>query len=457
MNLPVVYGVTHDAETGELTARVPRATKIAIGKTKASGLHVFVQPNKERKLCVVIEVGRTDPKAPEYFAFDLSEPNAIVECKKKYAALLNDQSVVKRRAPEKLSYFTFLKEDGSGNYIHDIDAIVKHGSKPREIDVLITDDSPMHAGYEYWESRGLKCMGDGINARRSVEFSKGNEQLAADAKSLGHKFFPLSQCATNGCPYIKPGKNTKGYDVKQCGLSGSLSVQLVNDIRLGAKAEFTTTSLRSVRQLSASLIELATFTGGGDPGRGSVRGVALVLALTQFKTNHNNVPGTAYAVRLEFRAESIAAIRDKVLDAAKNFGMLTGAAAPVAQIEQKPVAQIAAPAEVEQPAQPEAAAVVVDAEYVEEAAEDAVEGAFRDAAFNDDGGEEIEDAQPDQESFDAAKADLMMQAEAGTNLPLPDIGKTGGLFGPTENVTAPYQDPGEQQPAPAKRGKVNFK
>jgi len=461
MKLPIVYGVTHSTETGELEARVPRAMKVAIGKPKDSGLHVYMATaGASRDLVFVLEIGRGQ-KDPEIRKYPVADVNIL---KRDYASLLRDESVVKRNRPEKLPYFTFFKEAGDGAYIHDIDCIGKHGIKPREIDVIITEDGALRAGYEFWAKKGLNCYGDGRDALRSVNFtpSKNDEAAATAAKADGKKWFPIVDgCFTRGCQFAQTVKNARGYDVKQCGLHGSLAFQLVNDIRLGAKAEFSTTGGKSVRQLMASLVELATFTGGGDPERGTVRGIPLVLSVGQFKTNHNNQPGTAYAVRLEFRAESVAAIQQKVMDAAKTFGgmMPMVAAAPVKQIAAPAVAQIAAPAE-----------EVIEAEEVvdprhggdERDDDDDVEAGFRDRQFgddNDDGeeggdGEGSVDETP-AETFDAAKAELMLAAEAGEQPPPKEEKSPDRLFAESLGG-ARYEDPGEQEPKGGRGRGVRF-
>jgi hypothetical protein len=443
MKLPVVYGVTHDAETGELEARVPRATKVAIGKPKDSGLHVYLAPNTDKtKIVAVLEIGRADRL--ENRTFDPAEVHLL---KRDYAALMNDETVVKRKAPVKIPYFTFFKEAGDGSYIHDVDCIVKHGVRPREIEIIITEDGALRAGYEFWAKKGLNCYGDGRDGWRSVNFTptKADEAAAEAAKADGRKWFPIAGgCFTMGCQFAKPAKNAKGYEVKQCGLHGSLAFQLVNDIRLGAKAEFSTTGGKSVRQLLASLVELSTFTGGGDPERGTVRGIPLVLSVGQFKTNHNNQPGTAYAVRLEFRAESVAAIQRKIRDAAETFGgMMPIAAAPTKEIAAPAARQITAAAET---AVVEAVETVIDAQYDGEPADDdEVEAGFRNRQFGEDD-EEDEGAEaatvetPEAEQFSAEHARLMAEAEAAGAGTEPTKG--GNLFGDQAPTT--YQDPGEQ-------------
>ncbi len=399
MKFPIVYGATHDADTGEVTARTPRAIKVNIGKPKDSGLHIFMAPSSDKtKTVFALEIGRA--QSPEIRTYDIDQ---IAVLKRDYQSLLTDKDVVKRKAPVKLPYFTFLREAGDGTMVHDIDVIAKHGIRPREIDIIITEDAAFRAAYEMWSAKGLSCHGDGRDAMRSVNFTptKEDEVAAEQAKSMGRKWFPIMDgCFTRGCPFALP--TSKGY--KQCGLSAALSFQLVNDIRLGAKAEYHTTGGKSTRQLLASLMELASFTGGGDPARGTVRGIPLVMSVGQFKTNHNNQPGTAYAVRLEFRAESVAAIQRKLREAAETFGgMMPISAAPAKQIAPAAQAQIiSAPEE--------------DPEVSTDPSDDETEATFMRNQFSEE--EDADETEPvESETFDAAKADLMMKAETAETAP----------------------------------------
>jgi hypothetical protein len=463
MKLPVVYGVTHSADTGALDVRVPRATKVVIGKPKDSGLHVFLAPSADKtRIVAVLEIGRQNRLEQRLFGL---EDEQIKMLKRDYASLLTDETVVKRKSPAKLPYFSFMKEGGDGSYIHDIDCIIKHGVRPKEVEIIITDDEPLKAQYEFWTASKLNCFGNGRDGFRSVNFTptKADEVAAEAAKKIGKKWFPIMDgCFTTGCPFASPvikTKNGRTSEYKQCGLHGSLAFQMVNDIRLGAKAEFTTTGGKSVRQLLASLVELASFTGQGKPENGTVRGVPLILTVNQFKTNHNGQAGTAFAVRLEFRADSVGAIRDKLQDASRTFGgMLPTPAAKLAEPAPKQiaagaeVAQIAAAAEEEQATEVE----VIDAAYEESepADDDDIEAAFRNRQFGsgDDGDEDGEPAQESPEvTFDEARAKLMAEAEAAESEqpqpadPDPAPPSSDKLFAESLGGNR-YEDPGEQTP-----------
>ncbi len=461
MKLPLVYGVTHDADTGELTARVPRAIKVAIGKPKDSGLHVYIAENSKAEKVFVLEIGRAQEPELRSFAIDKT---GIGDLRKAYYKLLADPAVVKRRAPVKLPYFTFLKDAGDGTQVHDLETIAKYGSKPRELEIIMTEDGAFRAGMEFWDAKGLKCHGDGRNAQRSVNFvaTAYDVEAAKVAVAHGRKWFPIVDgCATRGCEFALLKKDAKGRDVKQCSLHGSLAFQLVNSIRLGAKAEFNTTGGKSVRQLLACLTELASFTGGGNPERGSVRGIPLVMVVGMFKTNYKNQPGTAYAVRLEFREDSVAGMQEKILEAGRMFGAVIAGAPATAlpanglpQLGQPAAKQLAAPAKpadiISAESKPAAQAIEgtadedapFDPEFSERDANDEAEAGFIARQFGGEDDDVDDDGtEPDPqagETFDEAKAELMMQAEAANaaaNDRLDDVHRVLHGTAPTEPAT----------------------
>jgi len=332
-----LYGITHDPSTGVAQVRVPRAIKISIGKPQGKALHVYLAKNGQGELRWFLETG--SGKDATFVNFATKE-----ECRKAYFDA--KKNAPDRKAPEKLDYFTFMKSSSlaDGTLEPDFDAIEKHGVKPRAIDIVFTDDTPFAAFYEMYSKAALLCRGDGINAERSVEWPQSNDEkkAAAEAKAAGKKMFPiLDGCWTRGCPFAKPTTNARGYEVRQCAPHGTLSLQLVSDIRLGSRAQYSTTGIRTVSQLFSSLVELATFTGGGNPEAGYVRSIPLKMTLQPFKTNHNGQPGKAYAVSLEFRAESLAGLKQKLLEFSENFN------AQPRQIAAPPARQIAAPLELE--------------------------------------------------------------------------------------------------------------
>lgn len=323
-----LYGLTHDP-TGAPVIRAPRTVKVSIGRPKGKDIHVFIDPrvNKDGLTGdICIQVGK---EVKGRF-----RPNQINEAKVFYRSC----QAPERRFPEKLPYFTFSKVGPDGNLEPDFNAIVAHGPTPIEIDVVFTDDRPLAQAYEFWSASGLRCKGNGIDAERSVEFATGYERFAAEQKASGFRVFPIKDgCWTRGCPYAKPlVKGDKEY--RQCAPHSRLSFQLINDIRLGGRAMYDTTGMRSSSQLFSCILELAIFTGGGNPERGYVRGIPLRLCLRPFVTNHNGQPGKAYAVSLEFRAESIGQIRQKLLDFQSQFNIAPQiAAAPeVKQIAAAP-------------------------------------------------------------------------------------------------------------------------
>lgn len=332
-----LFGITHDPETGVAQVRVPRAIKISIGKPQGKALHVYLAKDQQTdETRWYLEIGSGKEIKHQNFA-------TKEECRKAYFAA--SKTAPKRPSPEKLDYFTFAKDSSlaDGTMEPDFDAIEKHGIKPRAIDIVFTDDTPFTAYYEMYTAAALRCRGDGINAERSVEWpqSADEKKLADQAKADGRKSFPIiNGCWTRGCQFNKPKISSTGREVRQCAPHGRLALQLVSDIRLGMRAQYDTTGIRSVSQLFSSLVELATFTGDGNPEDGYVRGIPLKMRLQPFKTNHNGQPGKAYSVSLELRAESLAAMKKKLEEFDDHFRVRPRQIAPAAR-------QIAAPLELE--------------------------------------------------------------------------------------------------------------
>jgi len=322
----VLYGLTHDALTGAEIIRVPRTVKVGIGRPAGPDIFVFI--NMAGKWSV--ETGLRDQ--------DGKRQAKIVRFDKREAAVTyyreQRKTVQELRYPMKLAYFTFSKPMGDGSLDPDWDAIERHGALPTEIDIVFMDNEPLRAAYEMWAASGIQCRGDGINAERILSMATDDQkELVEEAKGLGSKFFTIHEgCCLRGCPYAQPTEVRKREVSPLCKPHASLSFQLINDIRLGAQARFDTTSAKSIAQLHSSLLVLRSFTGGGSAERGFVSGIPLRLFLRPWKTNHNGQTGKAYAVSIEVRAESIEALRRKIIAAGADFRQALQLGEPAKQI-----------------------------------------------------------------------------------------------------------------------------
>jgi hypothetical protein len=320
-NVRRCYGITHDIDDNPIV-RVPKVVKVQIGQVKGPDVSVYIGKDNLWKVGYrgsdskqyLLYSGKDKAQARDAYAV------AVKSCINKEPAVfggVKGPACIERKFPQKLSYFTFSKQNGDGSYEPDFDTIETHGHCPQEIEIVFTHDEPFWAQYQMWSASELRCSGDGINAMRSVALPAGYEDACRHAVEQHQKMFPIvNGCKLHGCQYAVPGRDRNGNDTApQCKPHGRLQFQLVSSLRLGGTAQFDTTSYRSTSQLFSCIYQFLQFTGNGNPDRGFIAGIPLKLKLTKFK--HSK--GHAYAVSLEFRAESINAMREKIVDAGRTF------------------------------------------------------------------------------------------------------------------------------------------
>ena len=330
-----LYGITH-SPTGDPIVRVPRVVKVQIGAAKGPDIQVAIGKTGNW----LVWANATDKankgphriyEGPEKEAARWWYERALTKGTMKPPAGAKDSAgnelkempipggrVVERRFPSKLAYFTFGKMKADGTYEPDWDSIEAHGSYPTELDIVFTDDEGFQAAYQMWTASELKCSGDGLVASRVVSlYTNEQEQAAAAAaQKEGKRHYTVTHCRLGGCPYsIAPeGKPAP------CKPHGRLQFQLIKNIRLGGVAQFDTTSIRSVSQLFSCVHQFMSFTGNGDPERGFLAGIPLKMVLRPFKVAPQGQPaGTAYSVSLEFRAESVEALKSRIVEAGSQF------------------------------------------------------------------------------------------------------------------------------------------
>lgn len=323
----MLYGITHDLK-GQPVIRLPKVYKASIGLSKGPNVHVFI--NRAREWVIQWVPQGTKEEVHERFKIEGDGAETLMKVRKRFAECY--AKAAQRPYPSKLPYFTFTRLHPSNSYIPAWDAIEAHGPQPTEIDVLFTDDKPFSAAYQWWGIGKLKCSGNGLQAARSIEFPQGQEERARaeEARKQGLKTFETTTCYTNGCPLAG----------KECKPHGRLQMQLVWKPQLGGVTQLDTTSIRSITNLFSCLDAFYRFTGGGDPERGYVAGIPLKLVVSPFKVV---VPGsgkssTAYQLHLEFRAETVGALKHKLMEAARSWR--SAMALPPAESETK---QLSAP------------------------------------------------------------------------------------------------------------------
>jgi hypothetical protein len=311
-----LFGITHDVVTGDPVIRVPRTCKVSIGMPKGKDIHAEYQKGHAEPW--VLTVGKYDGNKR------VSEGSrrfvTQADVRKAYRDVL--PTVPERQFPAKLPYFTFRRIGPDGELEPDWGAIEAHGLRPHILDIIFTDDSPLEAFYEMWGTGKRKCYGDGINALRVLEMAASAEekQLAEAHKAAGDRYFPIvGGCKCRGCQYAVAKQTQRRLEPPECKPHARLAFQLVNSINLGGKAEFNTTSYRSISQLFSSMSELLKVTGGGKQDAGFLAGIPLQLVLRPYTVTHEGKSSRAWGVHLEFRADSFVGLRQKLLSYGAEF------------------------------------------------------------------------------------------------------------------------------------------
>lgn len=363
-----VYGLTHELD-GTPRIRTPRVIKIQIGNPIGKALHVYMDAAGKWALKIGVET-KSNPAKVEKF-------KTREECEAAYRMAY--QNAPLREYPSKLPYYTFSRVGPNMDLIPDFEVIEKHGPMPTMVPIVFTDDSPFDAAYEWWKAGRLVCRGNGMEAERSVESAVGLVQIEAAkaAKAEGQKTFLVTDgCYLNGCPFV--GKDERGKD-RGCKPKGQLSGQLALAPRLGGKAAIDTTSAKSIVNIFSALQELQRFTGYGDPEKGVLAGIGVMMTLRKWKHQQ----GHAYAIGLEFRDTDYGHMRKNLLGQAAEFRRLLGA----------PSEPSAAPLAID-------AGAVVDAENPEDFEEAALDHATTAEFYPEEHGEgeESEQGEPEPES-----------------------------------------------------------
>ena len=307
------YGITHSPE-GLPIVREPKLLKVGIGIPKGRGIHVYMTVDKsDRQVwCVAVGTNKDNTKREAF--------NKRADAEAFYFDKI--KSAPERKHPVKLPYFTFSRMTGDGAMVADFDAIEAHGVMPQEIDIVFLSDSPLEAAYAMWSTAELRCKGDGLNAMRIASMATTADEKA----SIDGKYFPIVDgCATKGCRYATG-------EPPPCKPSGDLKFQLANNLRVGGTAYFHTTGYRSISQMFSALHVFRTLTGGGDPDMGRIAGIPFRFVVRPYQTKHNGQVATQYGVSLEFRAETVAALRTRMIEQASEFRAMVGPGTPTRQI-----------------------------------------------------------------------------------------------------------------------------
>lgn len=286
-----LYGVLHEP-SGRPMVRQVRVLKVGIGVPTGPDVHVWIDQNHQWCVEVGTYVNGKRQSQVKRLA-QRADAEAFYAQQRKTAP--------ERNAPRKLPYFTFLRTDSQGKFVHDFDTIELHGPVPSEIDIVFLNEQAFDASFQAWSTSKLLCEGNGIDARRNVEWPQSPDEraLAEQARKQNQRFFPiLGDCYTAGCRFAIGDK-------RQCKPHGKLTFQLMNAPTLGGSCQFDTTGFRSIAQLAGSLDQIRLMTGRGNPEAGSVAGIPLKFVLRPYKVQVGDKSSIQYGVSLEFRAKSL--------------------------------------------------------------------------------------------------------------------------------------------------------
>jgi len=301
-----LYGITHQID-GSPIVREAKLVKVGIGMPKGKSAMVWTE-SRDGKLAWCVSAGYEKGKTT------VTRFASRGEAERHYDATAPKSPECPY--PRKISWFTFTRPTADGSFEPDFDAIEAHGPMPSEIDIVFMADDPFAGEYQMWSASELKCHGNGIDAMRVLGLAATDEEkaLAAEMKAAGQKMFPIIDgCWTRGCPYQKPEVRNGKECPSPCKPSGDLRFQLVRNLRVGGTCYFHTTGYRSISQIFSSLYRIKTLTGG------LLVGIPLVMVLRPYKTNHNGQAATQYGVSLEFRADTIEALRKNMIEQALSF------------------------------------------------------------------------------------------------------------------------------------------
>lgn len=310
----VMIGLTHDGNATPLI-RAVKATRVGIGIPKGKAVLVYIDGDpKERSTWIwKILFGQWVPPAsgngdPKFKMVEVFSTKSAAEAESWY--LKNRDKAADPGYPQKISFFTFTKKSviSEAKKIEefqepDFAAIAAHGPRPKEIDILLMDENPLLINeYAMYSKSEKQCYGDGEIGMRVLSMAKSAEEkkLAEEAKASGERYFPvLNGCATNGCPYYPNGG---------CKPSLTMAFQLMNSLRIGSTAFFTTTAINSSWKINSGIADLRSKAR-------SIAGKPVKLCVSPIRTNHIDpktqkaMPGLSYGVHIELRAEDLEQMR----------------------------------------------------------------------------------------------------------------------------------------------------
>jgi hypothetical protein len=351
----VMIGLSHDGNATPLI-RAVKSTRVGIGIPKGPAVLVYITGDAADRSTWTWRVmfGKWVPKAPgstenkfsmvEAFSalvkFLTTTSGALLPLTAEVESFYRSHrhEAADPGYPNKISFFTFTRKSviSEAKKVEefqepDFAAIAAHGPMPKEIDILLMDENPLLINeYAMYSKSEKQCYGDGEVGMRVLALAKSPEEkkLADEAKAANERYFPvLNGCATSGCGY---------YGAGGCKPSLTMAFQLMNSLRIGSTAFFTTTAINSSWKINSGIADLRSKTR-------SIAGKPVKLCVSPIRTNHIDpktqkaMPGLSYGVHIELRAEDIETLK-RILSAGwleqEAPRAITAAAAPLGDAEE---------------------------------------------------------------------------------------------------------------------------
>jgi hypothetical protein len=205
----------------------------------------------------------------------------------------------KKAHPSKLDHFIFLRKSPAQQNAWELDdkLMKAYGTKCKEFEIVLLDDeieNVFPTKLAWFTQSECKCFGDGESAtRRTAEHPEGQ---------------PWSPCG-KACPDLENGS---------CKPAADLRFMLAAFPQLGAVARIHTSSYRSIMQISSSLQQIQTITGG------RLAGIRAKLVVRPEKTSYMGADQkrhstTVFALNLEIQAAGIKELVTHMTDHARLF------------------------------------------------------------------------------------------------------------------------------------------
>jgi hypothetical protein len=199
--------------------------------------------------------------------------------------------------PGKLDHFIFLRKTDSLDWELDPELMQFYGEECREIWVILRSDvieNVFRTELAWWSATEKRCWGEGggTGTRKTKEHPEGEDWRPCGA----------------GCPEL---------DSKLCKPSGDLYFMLADFPKLGGVCRIHTSGKRSVAEVSSSIEEIRTMTGG------RLAGICCKLKVRPEKTSYLDAggtkkPTTIYVLSLELSAKDAKELPEKMVQ----YGML---------------------------------------------------------------------------------------------------------------------------------------